>query len=128
MKTKIINTMVNSRGDVKLISSNKNMKDKMYFLYKILNKEVETEYVKLKEYKRNFGTPTYIFEFWGFDTFEEAVYEDIQLNEINKIEKKINNLKEINKDDIEMYEKEESEFNKMLNSIQFDDIDLLLAS
>ncbi len=89
MKTKI-NTFTNSQDRIVLATNNQLIKENISILYKIIEGSKEATYIKLAGYGRSFGSPEYTFEFWGFNSLEEALIAEMDLIEEKRMKEKQN--------------------------------------
>jgi len=93
-----INSYSKNNGDITLLTENVNIRKNIFILYKLIDETIKTNYVFLKGYKNKSGIIQYTFEFWGFDTFEEALQAERDLIEMESM-KSVPNISDIEEED-----------------------------
>lgn len=84
MNTKTIQTKINENGILFLQTNNKELKPFLPFLKDLVMNRTRSNYVKVKGYKKSFGNSAYVFEFWGANTLEEALFKESRENAIRE--------------------------------------------
>lgn len=90
MKKEIFFTKTDKYGEVEFTSNKEEITPKhLKILKKIVEGDLDSELIRAVGYTSNFGNPTYTFTFYFFDTFSEALNQELENAEKERMKRDI---------------------------------------